>query len=492
MRLSSSDLHRLVRSFSANEKMLFKRFNKQSGKNAAFMLLFDALAAMEDYDGVKLMHSLKKKGVNSYLKSLKTYLYDQLMVYLRANPGIKTRRWQMRQLNIDGDLLLERGLRHNALELYKEQLKLAKAVSNPHHELTALDNFILYASKTIDVPLLQQYENELTQKIGAFHNLMLVQTEYRKVNAFYASNFPIRDKKVIAQLNMISRAGIMRRQQNMLSPLAHIFYFNFHTYISLLKYDYESAYRFALKRNEYYATTLQEVEGTYLLRISGLELLIKAAAKSNRVDEALVYYKQLAAICNGRDDLRTLLTKYNCFAFLNGYTDWKEATEKERIAALAFFEANGASTAAANSGMMSLAYAFFRHKKYNHTLTLLNHIITEKYTFLEAVLQTEARLLAIITHYELKNYRLISYMVTNTRRFLKQQQKLYPLENAILNGLIHLPEKINAADMQRSLLKLRNNLQTIFKNPLDYNALTGFDFVAWIDGELRKKNTAIH
>ena len=481
MRLSSKDLHQLVRSFSPNEKMLFKRFNKQAGKDAAFLRLFDVLAAMETYSEPELKQKLKDKGIDGYLKSLKTYLYDQMMVYLRANPGIDNKRWKLRRLNIDADLLFERGLRRNALEIYNEQLAMAKTVTNPHFELSALDNFIFYASRSIDTLMLKRYEGVLTEKVAAFHNLLVVQTEFREIGGFYAEHFPVRNKQALLQLDKIARSPVMQRQENMLSPLANIFYFNFHSYIALLKSDYERAYTFALNRYKYESSLTNRAEGVYTHRITGLELLIKAAYKSDRVKEAIDYYGKLVEICRPNRDFRTLLVKYNCFSYLNGFTDWKESTPAERLAALAFFEENKASSPVMSSGMMSLAYAFFRHRQYDHTITLLNSIIAEKFAFQESVLQTEARLLAIFTHYELKNYLLISYMVTNTRRYLKQEQKLYPLENAILNGLHHLPEKINSADMKRALLKLRSNLQKILENPLERNALTGFDFVSWID-----------
>ncbi|MDB5283697.1 MAG: hypothetical protein JWO06_2772, partial [Bacteroidota bacterium] len=422
MRLSSKDLYRLVQTFSAKEKMLFKRFNKQAGKQAAFMILFDVLSAMKAYDEKQLQLKLKAKGVSGYLKSLKTYLYDQLIGYLRNYPGIKTKRWKMRELNIEADILFERGLRRNALELYNEQQDLATTMMNPQFELSALDNFILYASRTVDTLMLKQYETVLTEKIAAFHNLMLVQSEFRKVGAFYTEHFPVRNRQDITALNKIASSKIMLRQKNMLSPLANIFYFNFQTYIALLKNDFETAYTFALGRYKYQNTLSYQGEGIHLHRISGLELLIKAAVKSNRLEEAIGHYRRLAEICEPHRDFRTQLIKYSCFCYLNAFADWKESTTEERTKAFDFFEQYKESSPVISSGMMSLAYAFFRNKNYGPVITLVNHVITEKFSFQQSVLQTEARLLAIVTHYELKNYRLISYMVTNTRRFLKQEK----------------------------------------------------------------------
>lgn len=490
MRLSSKDLHQLVHSFSAKEKMLFKRFNKHAGKNAAFIVLFDVLAGMEHYSENQLKHILAKKGTTGYLKSLKTYLYEQIMEFLRANPGVNNKRWHLRRLNIDGDILLERGLHRNAFELYNEQYKLAESAVNPHHQLTAIDNLISYSARKVDMPALQKYDELLVDRLSKFHSMMVAQIEFRKINAFHASHFPVRDAKVFVELDKLAQSPVMLKQDNMLTPQANYYYFNFHIFNVLLRNDFESAYSYSLKRYKYEQQQNTRDEGTFFYRLTTLELLIKTAVRTNRVNEALDYYKALLALSGDSKDLRVLLVKHACFAYLNAFIDWDGANENEREATMRFFELHKASFATIKNGMMSLAYAFFRHKEYRHVITLVNHVMEEKFSFQQSVLQTEARLLAIVTHYEMKNYRLISYMVNNTRRYLKQESKLYPFENALLNGIKQLPDKINAGDMRKTLVRINANLKEILENPLEQGATTGFDFVSWIDQKLKAHDKA--
>jgi hypothetical protein len=484
MRLSSRHLHQLVRSFSASEKMLFKRFNRQSGAEAAYLILFDVLAGMKEYDEAMLQKKLRQKRAKGYLKSLKTYLYDQVMLFLRNSDKGSNKRWKMRELNMDADLLFARGLKRNALELYDEQLALARNASNPSYEIAAIDNFIAYAARSINVPMLQEYEKVLAERLKAFHNLVEVQIEFRKISNFYNDNYPIRDAKALAALNKIARSALMRREDNMLSAQALIFYCNFHLFICLLKSDYEDAFKLARKRYELQQNLDPNLEGLLIRKVSTLEIMIKTAQKSGRVKEALDFYNELDEFACKSGDLRLQIVKYACFSFIHSFTDWKKGNPANRKAARDFFMANKAASSAVATGMLNLAYTYFRLKDYDHVLTLVNGIMDEKYSYQQAILQTEARLLAIITHYELRNYLLISYLVTNTRRYLKQQEKLYPLENALLNGIKHLPEKINETDMRKALLKLRTSLLKITENPLERNAMSGFDFIDWIDRKL--------
>lgn len=91
----------------------------------------------------------------------------------------------------------------------------------------------------------------------------------------------------------------------------------------------------------------------------------------------------------------------------------------------------------------------------------------------------------------MKNYLLIEYLINNTKRYLRHEKKLYPFEYAIMNGIRHLPEKINERDVELALLKWKNNLQEITKNPFERNAMGGFDFVGWIDKNLNPKAKAV-
>lgn len=76
-------------------------------------------------------------------------------------------------------------------------------------------------------------------------------------------------------------------------------------------------------------------------------------------------------------------------------------------------------------------------------------------------------------------------MVTDTKRFLRQEKKLFPLENAVMNGIRHLPDKINEREMLNALKKLKENLVAIRKNPFERNAMSSFDFVGWIEEKLK-------
>lgn len=491
MRLSSPDLHALVQSFTANEKMLFKRFNASAKESAAYLLLFDVLAAMKIYDEEKLKAQLAKRNPSPDLKSLKGYLYEQLMLFLRVNVDTKNKLWQMRQLNTDADILMSKGLRRNALELHKEHLAASKTMSNPLREIIALDNIVGYAHRTADPLLLQEYELLLEKKVRSFLNEIEAEKEFRKVAVFYGENYPIRDQQTLRRLKQLGKTKFMQSERNVHTPLAHLFYYNFYVYFHYMLGDFEKAFHFAAKRYKYIKSHHTEFQNAPMYQMSTLEIMIGALIKAGRFEEALRYYNELKAMEITQTDIRGRLLVHACFVMLNANFEWTEATRQEREKSLQFLFENKNYSPVISDSLMRLAYACFRHKEYNTTLTLLNEIISEKYAFRQSVLQTEARVLGILTHYQMKNYLLIEYLINNTKRYLRHEKKLYPFEYAIMNGIRHLPEKINERDVELALLKWKNNLQEITKNPFERNAMGGFDFVGWIDKNLNPKAKAV-
>lgn len=403
---------------------------------------------------------------------------------LRAVSDTSNKAVKFRTAEAEAAILLNRGLKQNAFELLSENLALARTMSNPVKEIQALDSFISYAQRTADPVLLQQYELQLKKSTRSFLNLMEVQSAFRELALFYTDNYPIRNQQTLARLNKIGKQKVMQRESNMDSPLAHIFYYNFYTYLNFWRGDFTDAFKFAKKRHDYVLNHKQQVNQYESYRLNSMELLIMCCIKLKKFSEAIAYFNELKELCTKAPDTRKLLLLHACFSSLNAAYQWKEATEKERQRSLIFFIQNKDYSPVISDSMINLAYACFRHKEYTHVLTLLNHIISDKYAFHHSVLQTEARVLGLLTHYELKNYLLIEYMVTNTKRFLRHEKKLFPLENAVMNGIRHLPDKINERDMLTALKKLKENLIQIRKNPFERNAMSSFDFVGWIEEKL--------
>ncbi|MFN8285193.1 MAG: hypothetical protein U0V74_00470 [Chitinophagales bacterium] len=485
MRFSEADLHKLVRGFTANEKMLFKRFNANAKSQAAYIVLFDLLASMKDYDKQRLKAELKRLKITVHLPSLKSYLYDQLILFLRVHKGSPTPAWKMRQMNIDADLLFERGFHKNALQLYEEQLEEANNHSNPQIQLVALDNMIKYAQRTGNPFLLETYESKLLEALSLFSNRMEIQIQFRTLVRFYSEKFPIRDKSALAELKQLGKKMPFKTEEEVYTPAARIFFYNYYYYYNYMLGNFERSYEFAIRRLECVKSYEKELQPVYSYQLSTFELLINSSLHLKKPELALKHFLNLEQICKGKTDVRTKLLLNFAFAAINAVHNWPEATTERRMKTKDFLVSQKETTPVVSLGLMDLAYSCFRNREYNETLSVLDEILSDKSSFQHTIVQTQARLLGILTHYELKNYLLIEYLIANTKRYLRQHARLRPFERTVLNGVKHLPEKINEQDMRAYLYNLKNNLQKLSKNPFERNLTRGFNFVSWIENKLQ-------
>lgn len=83
----NTDLFRLIKSLTRNEKGYFKKYAQVHGntKNADYLLLFDEIDKQQDtYDEARLIARLKGKPMVHHLSVVKNYLFEMILKSLRS------------------------------------------------------------------------------------------------------------------------------------------------------------------------------------------------------------------------------------------------------------------------------------------------------------------------------------------------------------------------------------------------------------------------
>ena len=135
-----------------------------------------------------------------------------------------------------------------------------------------------------------------------------------------------------------------------------------------------------------------------------------------------------------------------------------------------------------------LAYFYFADTRYSEALAHLNEILSER-NDPRADIQSYARVLNLMVHYELKNYDLIKYLCRSTRRFLNKKNRLYSFEKNILDFFKQVSRTQNIQAI-KNLKILKQNIVEIEEDqsePLDF-----INILVWIQSKLNRdtfKNT---
>lgn len=127
MNTGRDELFSLIQSMSKSEKRYFKIEAKKSGekRSSNYLKLFDAMNDMEEYDETYLRKRFKKEKFIDHLPSEKRYLYQTILKSLRHFRSEKSAYAQIKEMILDAQYLLERGLYEQSIKMLKRARKQA-------------------------------------------------------------------------------------------------------------------------------------------------------------------------------------------------------------------------------------------------------------------------------------------------------------------------------------------------------------------------------
>ena len=139
-----------------------------------------------------------------------------------------------------------------------------------------------------------------------------------------------------------------------------------------------------------------------------------------------------------------------------------------------------------------IAMLYFGSGDYNHCLDYLQKIINEK-TDLRYDLQCYARLLHLMSHYELGNDMLMESLSKSVYRYMAKMDNLTVIEEAMFKFLRHsIP--LSPRQLRPELEKFLNNIKHLEKNRFETRSFAYLDIISWVEGKVYNKpmSTIIH
>lgn len=119
----NDDLFQLIKSMSRTEKRYFK-VDAQKG-SSSYIKLFDALNSMDEYDEERLQKKLKGESMLNRLGTEKNYLYYAILKSMRSYWSDKSAYSRIKEMILNANYLLDRGLYEQSGKMLKKAKKLA-------------------------------------------------------------------------------------------------------------------------------------------------------------------------------------------------------------------------------------------------------------------------------------------------------------------------------------------------------------------------------
>jgi len=494
----SDALFQLVKSLEKAEKRHFKIYIKRSSdkEDLKVVQLFDALDSMDEYDEKVLFRKISSLN-KSKLANLKTHLYKELLASLRLLKSKDSIDLQLSEHLDNARLLYNKGLKLQSLKILDKAKELAQTNQkfNTLVQLISLEKKIETLHITRSSPektqVLANQSMEVSrhiERVTRLSNLALLlyrwyvinghtrnETEEKDVNLFFKNYLP-------ADLNEVS--GFYEQ----------LYLYQSYCWYAFIRQDFLQNYQYAVKWVDLYTAQPLMITIETGHYIKGIHSLLNAhfALRNFRgFDQVLTSFEAFAQtpLANKHDNFRVHTSIYINSARINGHL--MKGTFTEGVKLVPEIESNLAEYSLfvdPHRIMLfnyKIAYLFFGSRDFDSAIDYLHRIIHGP-ADMRIDLQCYARLLHLLSHYEMGNYDILDSLSKSVHRFFAKMKNLTDVERAIFDFLQHSfdhpPKEIRAR-----LEKFYDQIRHLEKSRYETRSFAYLDIISWVESKVFNK-----
>ena len=497
----SDKLFRLIRALSPSEKRYFRLFMGQKAEGEGkyqYQQLFEAIAEMEAFDEAALKQKIYKNQPPEGKKysELKAYLYDLVLKCLQSFDEQRSVEYRLNHLLQSVAVLYKRGHYDDCRDLLHKAAKLARQYESFAHLLEVIRWEKQLAYTRMDVDFLHKQLEQLQFEEDRALELLRNAVDYRK--AFFQVYTTIKREAQHRGYDRLTLLQGIVNQESFEDPdraeshKARVIYYrtlNLYYYATL---EYEQFYESGKKLIDLLESQphfLRENISDYIAALSNLILSCGMLQRYDEVHTALAKLRSLSPITE--DDRRKIHRQYytNKFALCSYTGEFAEAKlEMDRcLQEAAGFNSHDYETASFYFQFCTICLGC---GDYNRALQYLNEWHNQPRSVDREDLQSLARILALILHFEMGNTVLLDSLLRSATRFLQKKNRLYDLERRFIHFMSELIRQPGTREQQQVFRKMKLELQELVHLPGAKTVLQTFDLEAWLDAKINGQTFA--
>lgn len=497
----SDSLFQLIKSLNKNEKRYFKLFvsRDNGGKDKKILQLFDLINEQEDFNEAEILR--KGKDIKEQqLSNLKSELYKQILQSIRLFHTSKIVDLEIRQLIDFAQILFDRCMYKDGLKLLLKAKKMAKSHDNLELMLETIKLEKSVMSHTIDsenqkrVSKIIQEVSHINNKINLINQLSNLSD---RLNALYKKVGFIRDERDFTTLEKYFHRSLPSFSETELSVLEKIYVHNLYTGYYFFIQDFEQGCQRAQLLVDLFDENPSFILSKTDLYIQGINKLLIAQFKLARYFDFVENSEKLQEVSQIpglrlNEDIRAKLFKYSNLHEINRYF------------LLGDFDGGIKQIGQTEQGLQKfidrldkhssiifyykIACLYFGASDFRNTTLWLNKIINITDVDLREDIHCFARILNLISHYEMGNVDLIDYYMRSTYRFLAKKHDLRMYQTYILKFMKDMNKGITEDHLIGKFKNLRDQLLSLTNKPYERRAFIYFDIISWLESKIEKKS----
>jgi hypothetical protein len=495
---SADAVFQLIQSLQKSEKRNFKLYVKRNSSTPDLKIvqLFDALDKMKEYDEKELIQrttSIKKEQ----LSNMKAHLYRQILASLRVLESNENVDIQMHEQLDFARILYNKGLYLQSLKI----LERVKEIAKSHNQITFLVEVLFIEKKIETLHITRSMQdradqlsdesvnsNEELLKVTRLSNLAL------QLYSWFIKNGHARNKKDENEIENYFKEHLTPDIKEPEGFYEKLYYYQSYCWYAFIRQDYLMYYRHSQKWVDLFSGHLIAKEIETANYIKGMHNLLNAHFNlrnykgfTNTIHE-LEEFKNSGIVKNCiNNQVQVFVYLYN--AKINQH--FMEGTFKE---GLSIVPAINQQLKDFNNYLdlhrvlvfyYKIASLYFGAGDYDTSIDYLNKIINWKVD-LRNDLQCYARLLHLISHYELGNFQLLEYLIKSVYRFMAKMQNLSMVEEEIFKFL-RKSFYLSAKKLQPEFEKLLETIRQLEDSKFETRAFAYLDIVSWLESKVYNK-----
>ncbi len=493
---SADALFQLIKSLGKSEKRNFKLFaQRNTGANGLKIVqLFDALDRFSEYDEGAFLRKSRTFS-RAQLPNLKAHLYKQILASLRVLRDDSTIEIQLHEAMENARILYNKGLFQQSLQLLERIKNEAKA----HHQGTFWLQALTFEKKIealhITCSLRDRAENLSTEvemlnerltQTGAWSNLSL------RLYGLYIQNGHARNADDAASVRAFFEAHLPADDSRGEGFFGRLYCYQSYCWFAFIQQDFLLYYRYAKKWADLFGgePAMKKVEPIFFLKgLHNLLLahfMLKNYPKFAETLSVLEDFAQSEA-ATANENARAQTFIYLNIARIHGH--FLHGTFTEGLRLVPEIEEKLAAFSLQIDPHRELVFyykiasLYFGSGDAGRAIDYLQRIIHWK-TDLRGDLQCYARLLHLISHYELGNFTILESLIKSTYRFMAKMERLSRVETEIFKFLSKAFQLDSPAKIRAAFVVLKVKLEKLALDPFENRSFLYLDFISWLESKI--------
>lgn len=491
-------LFQLTKSLEKAEKRHFKLYIKRSSakEDLKIIQLFDAMDKMSEYDEKALLKKLSPI-TKPQLANLKSHLYKELLSSLRLLKTGDTIDLQLSEHLDHARILYNKGLKLQSLKILEKTKEIAKA----NHKFNYLAQVISLEKKIETLHITrsslektEQLTIEATDISGHINRVSQLSNLALLLYRWYVKNGHARHEQDIKAITEFFKSSLPKNIESITDFYELLYLYQSYSWYAFIKLDFLMYYRYSRKWINLFEAepSMKSVEtGHY---IKGMHNLLNAHFDLRNYEQFKITLHQFenfskTQAANLHDNFRIHTFVYIYSAKLNWHL--MTGTFREGLAIIPHIDER-----LQQDGLYidhhrilvfnyKIASLYFGSGNYNKAIDYLNRIITDN-ADLRIDLQCYARLLHLMSHYEMGNDEIIESLMKSVYRFMAKMKNLTVVEEEMfrfVRNSFHLTTRQLKPELEKFLHKIKH----LEKNRFETRSFAYLDVISWLEAKVYNK-----